>query len=66
MTGEEARDILEEDVSRSVNSCKGEEGVGEVRSGAFDHASSLSGDGEVLAREPACPEGRSVPLVSTI
>src|SRR5215213_2396984 len=45
MTGEEARDVLEEDGGRSLSLNKVEEGVGEVRAGAFDHASPLSCDG---------------------
>jgi hypothetical protein len=57
MTGEESRYVLEEDGGRSVSLHKVEEGVGEVGAGAFDHASSLPGDAEILTGEASGPEG---------
>jgi hypothetical protein len=63
ITGQESRYVLEEDEPGSVNSGKVEECVGEAGSGSFAHASSLTGDGEVLAGEAAGPEGGSVPVI---
>jgi hypothetical protein len=60
ITGEESRYVLEEDGGRSVALHKVKEGIGEAGSGAVvlcSHASSLAGDGEVLAGEAAGPEG---------
>jgi hypothetical protein len=59
MTGEKSRYVFEEDEPGSVNSGKVEEGVGEAGPGSLAHASSLAGDGEVLAGEAAGPEGCS-------
>ena len=53
MTREESRNVLEEDRGRSVALHKVEEGPGEAGAGAFDHASSLPGDAEILTRESA-------------
>jgi hypothetical protein len=61
MTGEESRYVFEEDGGRSMAFHKDEEGIGEVGAGAFDHASPLSCDGEVLTGEAAGPEGSRTP-----
>jgi len=63
MTGEEARYVLEEDGGRSVSLHKGEECEGEGGSFAREPA-SLAGDAEVLAGEPAGPEGGVSPAVA--
>ena len=65
MTGQESRYVFEEDGGRSVSLHKVEEGVGESASDSISHARSLSGDGEVLAGEPAAEEIRvSIPYLS--
>jgi hypothetical protein len=56
MTGEKSRYVLEEDEAGMVSPHKVEEGVGEAGSGSGSHASSLPGDGEVLAWKTAGPE----------
>lgn len=56
MTGEESRYVFEEDGGRSVSLHKAKERKGEVAAGACDHAPSLPGDAEVLARKTAGPE----------
>jgi hypothetical protein len=55
MTGEEARNVLEEDEPGSVSPHKLEEGEGQPGSGAGESA-ALPGDAEVLAGEAAGPE----------
>jgi hypothetical protein len=62
MTGEKARNVLEEDDGRPVSPHKLEEGEGEAGAGALDHAPSLACDGEVLAWEAAGPEGGVLPV----
>jgi len=56
MTGEESRYVLEEDGGRSVSFHKVEEREGEAAPFPGE-ACSLPGDGEVLTRESARPEG---------
>jgi hypothetical protein len=62
ITGQESRYVLEEDEPGSVNSGKVEECVGEAGSSPFAHASSLPGDGEVLAGEASGPEVGRPPI----
>jgi hypothetical protein len=50
MTGEETRDVLEKDGSRSVNVNETKEGEGEAGSGPGEPG-SLPGDAEILAGE---------------
>jgi hypothetical protein len=67
MTGEEARYVLEDDVSRSVDGHKVEEGEGESGSGGeviVGEPSALAGDAEVLAGEPSGPEGGTGPVIT--
>ena len=60
MTGEEARDILEDQEGRSVSLHKVEEGEGESAARSCESC-ALAGDGEVLAGEAAGPEGGVLP-----
>lgn len=62
MTGEKARNVLEEDEPGSVSLGQSEECVGEAAAGSLDHASSLPGNAEVLAWKTAGPEGSPMPL----
>jgi len=57
-----ARNVLEEDEPGSVSPHKLEEGEGEAGSGSLAHASSLPGDGEILAWKTAGPEASPSPL----
>jgi hypothetical protein len=61
MTGEKSRHVFEENGGRSISLHKVEEGVGEAGSRPCK-PSPLAGDGEVLAGEPARPEGGVVPV----
>ncbi len=67
MTGEEARDVFEEDSEGSVLSHKVEEGEGEAAAGPLAvvvEAAALPGDGEVLAGEAAGPEEGVAPVIT--
>ena len=61
MTGEETRDVLKKDGSRSVNANEVQEGEGEAGS-VSGKAGPLPGDAEVLAGEASGPEGGSLPV----
>jgi hypothetical protein len=65
MTGEKSRYVLEEDEPGSVNSGKVEEGVGEAGPGSLAHAAPFAGDAEILAGEPAGPEGCAVDVIGS-
>ena len=62
MTGEKARNVLEEDEPRSVLSHKVKEGEGKAAALSGESA-SFAGDAEVLAGEPARPECCSTPIL---